>query len=243
MNRPVSAGVNDSKVGRVEPIGRLDDLLALPGVTEELEIRSTVGVSALHGGGLERATEVVAREVAEHTGSSYYAVIQPDGCRRHLPSTRFTTGTSDRLDAFLDRVKSVVSIHGYGRHDDFWAVLIGGANRTSAHHVAGHLRGILPEEYRVVDDIESMPRALRGLHPDNPVNRGGGGVQVELPPSIRWNRDHRDWSDRDGTPRAAHLQVLIDGLVAALQDPDWPHSRGVDQGARRSTDQSSPTRP
>ena len=182
MNQPVSAVVNDRTSGRVEPIGRLDDLLALPRVIEELEIRSTVGVCALHGGGLERATEVVAREVAERTGSSYYAVIQPHGCRRHLPSTRFTAGTSDRLDAFLDRVETVVSIHGYGRHDDFWAVLVGGANRTSAHHVAGHLRGILPEEYRVVDDVESMPRNLRGLHPDNPVNRGGGGVQVQRRP-------------------------------------------------------------
>ena len=175
---------------------------------------------ALHGGGLERATEVVAREVAERTGASYYAVVQPDGCRRHLPSTLFTAGTSDRLDAFLDRVDTVLSIHGYGRHDDFWAVLVGGADRATAHHVAGHLRGVLPDEYRVVDDVEAMPRSLRGMHPDNPVNRTGGGVQVELPPSIRWNRDHRDWSDRDGTPRAEHLQILIDGLVAALEDPE-----------------------
>lgn len=222
MTRRSSTAVDDRAPGRVEPIGELSDLLALPGVVEELEVRSTVGVCALHGGGLERATEVVAREVADRTGASYYAVVQPDGCRRHLPSTRFTAGTSDRLDSFLDRVDSVLSIHGYGRHDDFWAVLVGGADRAAAHHVAGHLRGVLPDEYRVVDDVEAMPRSLRGLHPDNPVNRTGGGVQVELPPSIRWNRDHRDWSDRDGTPRAEHLQVLIDGLVAALEDPERP---------------------
>ncbi len=222
MSRRSSTAVDDRTPGRVEPIGSLADLLALPGVVEELELRSTVGVCALHGGGLERATEVVAREVAERTGASSYAVVQPDGCRRHLPSTRFTAGTSDRLDAFLDRVDTVLSIHGYGRHDDFWAVLVGGADRAAAHHVAGHLRGVLPDEYRVVDDVEAMPRSLRGLNPDNPVNRTGGGVQVELPPSIRWNRDHRDWSDRDGTPRAEHLQLLIDGLVAALDDPERP---------------------
>ncbi len=221
-----STAVDDRSPGRVEPIGSLADLLALPGVTEELELRSTVGVCALHGGGLERATEVVAREVADRTGASYYAVVQPDGCRRHLPSTCFTPGTSDRLDAFLDRVDTVLSIHGYGRHDDFWAVLVGGADRTTAHHVAGHLRGVLPDEYRVVDDVEAMPRSLRGLHPDNPVNRTGGGVQVELPPSIRWNRDHRDWSDRNDTPRAADMQVLIDGLVAALDDPERPPTQG-----------------
>lgn len=203
----------------VSPIGSLAGLLAVGGVSEELELRSTVGVCALHGGGLEHATEVVAREVAARTGSSYYALVQPDGSRRHLPSTRFTSGVSDRLDAFLDRVDTVMSIHGYGRHDDFWAVLVGGANRRLAHHVAGHLRGVLPEQYRVVDDVHAMPHTLRGMHPENPVNRPvGGGVQVELPPSIRWNRDHRDWSDHADTPRSEHLDLLVDGLVAALLD-------------------------
>jgi len=204
----------------VSPIGSLAGLLAVGGVSEELELRSTVGVCALHGGGLERATEVVAREVAARTGSSLYALVQSDGSRRHLPSTRFTSGVSDRLDAFLDRVDTVMSIHGYGRHDDFWAVLVGGANRRLAHHVAGHLRGTLPEHYRVVDDVHAMPHTLRGMHPENPVNRPpGGGVQVELPPSIRWNRDHRDWSDHADTPRSEHLDLLIDGLAAALVDP------------------------
>ena len=203
----------------VTPIGSLTELLALGGVSEELEIRSRVGVCALHGGGLERATEVVAREVAARTGSSLYALVQSDGSRRHLPSTRFTPGVSDRLDAFLERVDTVMSIHGYGRHDDFWAVLVGGANRWLAHHVAGHLRGTLPEQYRVVDDVHAMPPTLRGMHPKNPVNRPpGGGVQVELPPSIRWNRDHRDWSDHADTPRSEHLDLLIDGLEAALLD-------------------------
>ena len=204
----------------VTPIGSLTELLALGGVSEELEIRSRVGVCALHGGDLERATEVVAREVAARTGSSLYALVQSDGSRRHLPSTRFTSGVSDRLDTFLDRVDTVMSIHGYGRHDDFWAVLVGGANRWLAHHVAGHLRGTLPEQYRVVDDVHAMPHTLRGMHPENPVNRPpGGGVQVELPPSIRWNRDHRDWSDHADTPRSEHLDLLIDGLAAALVDP------------------------
>lgn len=223
MNRhSKAANVNGQLPGPVKPIDRLADLLELPGVREELELRSKDGVCALHGGGLERATEVVAREVAERSGSSYYALIQPDGCRQHLPSTQFINGVSDQLDKFLNQVETVLSIHGYGRHDDFWTLLIGGGDRVTAHHVAGHLRGVLPEEYRVVDDLETMPHTLRGLHPQNPVNRTGGGVQLELPPSIRWNRDHRDWSDRDGTPRAEHLEILIEGLVAALKDPDRP---------------------
>jgi len=205
--------------GPVTPIGSFAELLALPGVAEEVEVRSTVGVCALHGGGLERATEVVAREVAARTGSSYYAVVQPDGSRRHLPSTLFLPGVSDALDTFLHQVDTVLSVHGYGRDDDFWAVLVRGANPALAHHVAGHLRGLLPEEYRVVDDVGAMPSTLRGLHPDNPVNRPpGGGVQVELARGVRWNRDHRDWSDHDGTPRSEQLDLVIDALVAAPSD-------------------------
>ncbi|MDE0834158.1 MAG: poly-gamma-glutamate hydrolase family protein, partial [Acidimicrobiales bacterium] len=63
----------------VTPIGSLTELLAVDGVSEELDLRSGVGVLALHGGGLERATDVVAREVASRTGSSFYALVQPDG--------------------------------------------------------------------------------------------------------------------------------------------------------------------
>ncbi|MEE2768059.1 MAG: poly-gamma-glutamate hydrolase family protein [Actinomycetota bacterium] len=201
----------------VEQIAGLAELLSLPEVVEELELRSTFGICALHGGGLERATEAVAREVAERTDASYYAVIQPEGSRHHLSSTLFDPGDSKRLAAFLDRSETVVSVHGYGREDDFWAVLLGGTNRALAHHLAGHLRGALPEEYRVVDEVEAIPRPLRGLHPDNPVNRPvNGGVQVEIPPGLRWNRDHGFWSDADDTPRAEQLDLLIDGLVTAL---------------------------
>ena len=90
-----------------------------------------------------------------------------------------------------------------------------------ASHMAGHLRGVLPEEYRVVDDVAAIPRPLRGLHPANPVNRPlNGGVQVEIPPGLRWNRDHGFWADADDTPRAEQLDLLIDGLVAAIDD--WP---------------------
>ena len=133
----------------MNPVHRIADLpalLELPGVVEELELGSALGVCALHGGGLERATEVVAREVADRTGASYYGVIQPEGTRHHLSSTRFDPDASPRLAAFLERIQTIVSIHGYGRDDDFFAVLLGGTNRPFAHHLAGHLRGTLPDQ-------------------------------------------------------------------------------------------------
>ena len=48
----------------------LDELLAGGHVVEESTLRSTFGVMAIHGGGLERTTDVVARSVADRAGAS-----------------------------------------------------------------------------------------------------------------------------------------------------------------------------
>ena len=54
-----------------------------------------------------------------------------------------------------------------------------------ASRVAGTLRDALPG-CPVVDDLDAIPRGVRGLHRHNPVNlTRGGGVQVELPPQVR----------------------------------------------------------
>ena len=38
----------------------------------------------------------------------------------------------------------------------------------------------------IVDDLDEIPKAVRGIHPRNPVNLPpGGGVQLELPPRVR----------------------------------------------------------
>jgi phage replication-related protein YjqB (UPF0714/DUF867 family) len=64
---------------------------------------------------------------------------------------------------------------------------------------------------------------LRGLHPDNPVNRPNqGGVQIELPPTVRWNRDASNWSDHLDTPRAPDVESLIAALSAASLA--WPEA-------------------
>jgi len=59
--------------------------------------------------------------------------------------------------------------------------------------------------------------ACEGLHEANPVNLpSGAGVQLELPPTIRWNRKARNWSDHEGTPRARQVSTLIDTLARAI---------------------------
>ncbi len=54
----------------------LRSLLERPEVTEVCELRSSFGLMAFHGGNLERATDVIAAEVAQRTESSFYGVIQ-----------------------------------------------------------------------------------------------------------------------------------------------------------------------
>ena len=65
----------------------LRSLLERPEVTEICELRGSFGLMAFHGGNLERTTDIIAAEVAERTGSSYYGVIQAAPFRQHIPST------------------------------------------------------------------------------------------------------------------------------------------------------------
>jgi phage replication-related protein YjqB (UPF0714/DUF867 family) len=172
-----------------------DDLLRHPGVVEEWELRSSFGFLAIHGGSLERGTAEVAVRAAEQADASVYAVRQPENLRWHIPSALVDPSSSPALSAFLDHVDVVVSVHGYGRRGYSNVVLIGGRNRELATRAAVTLRAAVPS-HRFVDDLRAIPPTLRGIHLDNPVNRTrGGGIQLELPPTLR--DDHGAASDRD----------------------------------------------
>lgn len=196
--------------------GELAELLRQSDVDEVLELRSPhLGFMAFHGGRLEKATDAVASEAAEHCGASYYGIVQHTDPVTHVSSKYVDPRESKQLAAFLDHVETVITIHGYGRQRLRWSLLLGGRNRTIAAHVAGHLRKGLPQ-YDVLDDLDAIPRELAGQHEDNPVNRArGGGVQIELPPLLRWNQEAWGWSDCDGRPRAPQLQELIYSLANA----------------------------
>jgi phage replication-related protein YjqB (UPF0714/DUF867 family) len=195
----------------------LREFLDRNGVEEVCELRGRFGLMALHGGNLERTTDVIADEVARRTTSSYYAVVQAAPLRHHVPSVAFDPAHSPVLAAFLDHVDVVVAIHGYGREGYFEHLLLGGTNRSLASHLAGRLRLGLPPTYTVIDSLADIPDGLRGLHRHNPVNRTrGGGVQIELPPTIRWNRAERNWSDHESTPRADDVERLIEVLSTAI---------------------------
>jgi phage replication-related protein YjqB (UPF0714/DUF867 family) len=172
-----------------------DELLRHPGVVEEWELRSSFGFLAIHGGSLERGTAEVASEAADRSDASLYAVRQPENFRWHIPSALVDPSSSPALSAFLVHVDVVVSVHGYGRKGYSKVVLIGGRNRELAARAARALRVAVPS-HRFVDELHAIPPMLRGVHRNNPVNRARhGGIQVELPPTLR--DGHGAPSDRD----------------------------------------------
>jgi phage replication-related protein YjqB (UPF0714/DUF867 family) len=185
-------------------------------VTEEVVVASRIGVMAFHGGSLERMTEVIARRVSTASGASLYVVAQPEDLRWHVPSKEFDPALSDRLTSFIAHVDVAMAIHGYGRPSMFTTVLLGGSNRALAAKVAEAARPKL-SEYTLVDDLEEIPSELRGLHPENPVNRvRGGGVQIELPPRIRGLGPFWDGAPPSQDPDGLqpHTLALIEALAA-----------------------------
>lgn len=189
------------------------ELLDQPGVIEECRLRSRFGFLAIHGGGLEQMTDVIAERAADAADASVYVVRHPDRYRHHLPSSRFRSEESPALSEFLDHVDVVISLHGYGRIGRSTQLLAGGLNRKLAAHVARHVE--LPG-YHLVTDLAAIPPELRGLHRDNPVNRvRGGGVQLELSPRVRGISPRSQLAGDDGLSPVT--SALVQGLAAAAR--------------------------
>lgn len=198
----------------------LTQLLGRSDVTEECTLRSRFGFMAYHGGTLERTTDTVAREAAAASGSSYYGLVQEATEATHFASTSIVPEHSPRFSAFLAHVGVVISVHGFGRHDRRRSVLLGGRNRSLAHHVAAYARAALPT-FVFHTDLGEIPNGLAGMHPRNPVNLpDGAGLQIELPPTLRWHYAASGWSDSDGIGRAPQVDALIATLAAAART--WP---------------------
>lgn len=192
------------------------ELLRMPGVVEQVELRSRVGFMAIHGGSLERRTAELAALAAERAGASLYAVVQPEDLRWHLPSHLTDPAASPALQGFLAHVDVVFSLHGYGRAGYWTTVLIGGASRKLAARAAVALRRALPD-YRIVDDVDAIPADLRGLHPDNPVNAVHAGVQLELPPRLRGLGPH--WHGAPADELVPPARALVDALASLAAAP------------------------
>ncbi len=205
---PQSPGQSDSAAPQT-----LSELLADPTITEDSVIRSRYGFLAIHGGGLEQMTDVIAERAAAAAAASLYVVRHPDHYPHHLPSALYDPVQSPRLAEFLDHVDVAVSLHGYGRLGRSTQLLAGGRHRALAEHLARHV--VIPG-YQMVTDLAAIPRELHGLHPDNPVNRvRSGGAQLELSPRVRGISPRSGIPGDDGLSNAT--SALVQGLVTAAR--------------------------
>ena len=211
IRKPVAPRVIDRHGGP----RTLTELLAVTDVVEECELRSTFGLMAIHGGGLEAMTDVIAASAAGLADASYYAVLHPDDVEHHLSSLRYRVEESAALAAFVDHVDVVVSIHGYGREGSWTSILAGGRNRQLADTVAAEVATRLPE-YDVIVELGRIPAELRGLSVRNPVNLPPNhGVQLELPPRVRGLSPLSPPRGDDGL--SAPTRALIEALAAVAE--------------------------
>ena len=182
-------------------------------VVEESVLRSRFGFMAIHGGGLEQMTDVIAERAADAADASLYVVRHPDHYPHHLSSALYDPAQSPQLAEFLDHVDVAVSLHGYGRLGRSTQLLAGGQNRRLADHLADTVE--VPG-YRIITDLENIPRELRGLHPDNPVNRmRGRGTQLELSARVRGISPRSALPGDDGISPAT--SALVQGLAGAAR--------------------------
>ncbi|MFF7385792.1 poly-gamma-glutamate hydrolase family protein [Streptomyces griseoluteus] len=170
-----------------------------------LHLGGPVGLLALHGS-VEGGTAELAREVAARTGATLLTFTQPTGPPRHIPSTRMSPCAP--LTAFLTHTTLTVSLHGHNRRSAPRTIYVGGSHRPAARILA---TALTDSPFTPVTTLSDIPHPLRGLHPDNPVNRTrDGGVQLELPVRART-------SARTPTAPEVPPQVVVDALVAGVR--------------------------
>jgi phage replication-related protein YjqB (UPF0714/DUF867 family) len=184
----------------------LAELLAIPGVVEQCVLRSPVGFLALHGGSQDRGTDALAREAAERSGASFYAIVQPPTLRVHITSRHHRREQSVALNAFLDHVRIAISVHGFGRDsltlqahpstgivfEPYGPAVRPGQPRPLTGIIVGGRNPALLAAARELFDTRwpgfhvADERLRLGFHRDNPVNLPPEhGVQIELPPGLR----------------------------------------------------------
>ena len=147
----------------------------------EKSVRSPeVLVLAIHGGPIEKHTDLVAREIAgeEH---SLYALIgkRKSGNKDHL-HIRSKLYREPRVDEMLETAQAVISIHGECNTTESY-VMLGGRDEALRDRISASLE----KAGFMIADAKS---GVKGLHPNNICNRGSsgrGGVQLEISKRLR----------------------------------------------------------
>lgn len=150
------------------------------GVDYSIELRdqrSPMTVLAIHGGRIERNTDLIASLIARSDFNFYtFKGLRPSGNRfLHITSRRFDEPQAVRL---VEASTDALSIHGYTKSKRRQSC-IGGANRRMGARLALSLR-------RAGFSVEFPCRPFPGDSQRNIVNRAQNkGVQIEVTQTLR----------------------------------------------------------
>ena len=146
----------------------------------EWEVReASAAVLAIHGGPIERHTDLIARSLARDD-LSYYVLIGKRAAENkrylHIASERFEEPRALRV---LQSATAVVAIHGEANETELY-VMPGGCDLSLRNSISVHLEAA---------DFETRtaPPHLSGKDPSNICNRGKTrqGVQLEISMALR----------------------------------------------------------
>ena len=154
--------------------------------SEYLHLGSSLGLMAVHGGGIEPGTEAIARYVSFHTGASLYVYAgrRPSGnLSLHRPSHTGKLEERFLVKRFLRHVNSAISVHGHSRDQNY--AYVGGLHQTMGQQFVILAQTTLPK-YEWISDPKIIPQGIRGRNPKNIVNLPPDqGMQLELPRGLR----------------------------------------------------------
>jgi phage replication-related protein YjqB (UPF0714/DUF867 family) len=153
---------------------------------------STVAVTAVHGGNIERGTSELADLIREYGNYNYFSfdVLASPATDFHVTSTNYD---EPRVLNMMTRCEKVIGCHGKSGTD--LTVYVGGLDAPLRNAVWTKLTA-------AGFDCEVSPTGIAGLDPENITNRtkNGAGVQLEITTELRksffvdgdWNNRSRD---------------------------------------------------
>jgi len=158
-------------------------------VHEYIRLEGSLGLMAVHGGGIEPGTEEIARFVAYHSGASLYVYAgrrSGGNLSLHRPSHDGKIEKRALAVQFLEHVNTAISIHGHGRRQN--SAYVGGLHETMVQRFVELARPTL-SQYEWISDPKIIPPGLSGQSPTNVVNLPPAkGMQLELPVKLRETR-------------------------------------------------------
>jgi phage replication-related protein YjqB (UPF0714/DUF867 family) len=166
---------------------------------------SPIAIVAPHGGLIEPGTSQIAAAIAADRFSLYCfeGLNRANSARLHITSARFD---EPRALALVSAAEVAIGVHGRKDGGDDASIWVGGLHESLRDAIYGALASSGFKAKPVGDD-----HRLAGRDPANICNRcrGGAGVQLELPKTLR------DALVREAGRRAALAAAVRDALERA----------------------------